>query len=216
MRMLITGFGPFPGVPHNPTRDLVHWLAEETQPHRKGVEGIMEVLPVEWETGAMRLRDLLRKHDPHVVLQFGASRRAAGFHIEQVARNRASFLPDVKGERASGREILPGAPRSLRASLPSAPLAIHLQKLGLPALVSSDAGSYLCNALYFHALDWSRQASHAPICQFVHVPAVLGADSPASETLARADLRRGALALIDSLAAAARRRERSAAMRAAG
>lgn len=204
-RVLVTGFGPFPGVPHNPTADLIGWLEDGGAAHCRGAEITTAVLPVQWQAGATRMLDLLQAHAPDVLLQFGASRRATGFRVEQWARNRTSFHPDAGGQRAPGHEVRAGAPRTLRASLPAPRLVIQLQGLGLPAIASTDAGGYLCNAMYFLSLEHIQRSRWPTLCQFVHIPAELAADGPAPEPLTWAGLRKGALALIQTLAASARR-----------
>jgi pyroglutamyl-peptidase len=191
-------------VPDNPTGALATWLGQRVPARSSAVEVIATVLPVEWVRAPAILMDLLQRHDPDVSLHFGASRRAKGFRIEQWARNRISPNADAAGRKAVAPEILAGAPRALRAPLPAARLALRLQGLGLPCVASADAGRYLCNAVYSLALERMRREGRPRLCQFVHVPAVIGADERA-DGLSWPGLRKGAMALIEDLAAAARR-----------
>lgn len=205
VRMLVTGFDAFPGIPDNPTATLAEWLGRSGQAgDRPNLDLIVSVLPVDWETTPRLLADMIERYDPDVTLHFGASRRAAGFRIEQWARNRTGFAPDAAGRKAARPQVLPGAPRALRAQLPAVPLALGLRALGLPCVASTDAGRYLCNAVYYLALAQAARGGRPRVCQFVHVPAALNPGQGDSATLSWAGLRRGALALVDHLERAGR------------
>jgi len=166
-RVLITGFGPFPGVADNPSAWLVETLAKREQVREFKLE--TRVLPTEWKATALIPR-LYRALQPHVMIHFGVSERSASFRIERSAHNRV--LP-----RADAREVVPQA-RKIHANgasrfdttFAAAKLAAHLRKSGLPALTSRSAGSYLCNFLYYHSLDWAYRQENVPLVIFVHIP----------------------------------------------
>ena len=86
VRVLLTGFGPFPGAPVNPSA----WLAE-TLPSRlsEGDEEVdARILPTEWEAVAELTEQLRETLQPHVSIHFGLSHHAKGFRIERSAHNR--------------------------------------------------------------------------------------------------------------------------------
>lgn len=171
--LLLTGFGPFPGIPKNPSTTLVEALAERLSEtpdlvlHR-------HVLTTEWDYVRHQAPALLQDSQPDMVVHFGLCRGTNGFRIERSAYNRTGKLKDAAGALPSQAAILAcGAPR-LDTSLSTARLARDLRQNGIPALPSLSAGRYLCNYLYYLSLDWAaRQAlsrDRAPLVLFVHIP----------------------------------------------
>jgi pyroglutamyl-peptidase len=71
----------------------------------------------------------------------------------------------VRAERAT---IEIGQARALRGNAPFVPLLSAVRRSALPARLSRDAGSYLCNYAYWRALQHVRD--NHPLVQFVHIP----------------------------------------------
>jgi len=87
------------------------------------------------------------------------------------ARNATSLLfPDASGYRPRQGIIAPGEPAALRGAAPFARLLGAVRASTVPALLSRDAGRYLCNYAYWRALERSRDGR--PLVQFVHIPGV--------------------------------------------
>jgi pyroglutamyl-peptidase len=168
-RVLITGFGPFPGVSENVSGRLAQSLARCELPGHSSARHA-ELLPTEWEEVSNRAPRLLGDLRPRLVLHLGLSQRSQAFRIERSAHNRAAARLDACGALPQGRAIRArGAPR-IDTRLPAAELAKHLRRHDLPAGASRSAGSYLCNFLYYLSLDWAaRQDAACDVC-FVHVP----------------------------------------------
>ena len=99
MRVLITGFGPFPGAPFNPSAALAKALARRRRPALAGIERATHVFAT---TYASVDRDLpkLFAQKPDIVLMFGVAGRRRQLCIETRARNAVSLLfPDAGGHR---------------------------------------------------------------------------------------------------------------------
>jgi pyroglutamyl-peptidase len=170
--VLITGFGPFPGVPVNATMRLLPELSRAAARAFPDVQFAVEVLPTDWAAAPRRLRQLLAEVDPDLALHFGVSSRARGFEIEQRARNACAATPDASGALPTGAAIRDGGAEHLPASLPVRHIVARLRHLGIPAFVSRDAGTYLCNAALYHSLVCAKDASGRRV-GFVHIPATL-------------------------------------------
>lgn len=166
-RVLLTGFGPFPGVPDNPSAWLVETLAEQRP--TLDFELHARVLPTAW-TAARLMPQLYETLQPHVMIHFGVSQRARTFRIERSAHNRAALRQDAEGVMPSGRMVVPEGPDRFDTKLPAPTLAAHLRACGLAAVPSRSAGSYLCNYLYYHSLDWVRRQPEPRLALFVHIP----------------------------------------------
>jgi len=170
--VLITGFGPFPGVPVNATMLLLPELARAAAKRFPDVHLAVEVLPTEWDAGTRRLERLLTEVKPDLALHFGVSSRARGFEVERRAQNVCSAQPDAAGALPAGLAILGGGAEYLPASLPVQHIVTRLRRRGIPAFASRDAGAYLCNAALYHSLACARDAPGRRV-GFVHIPASL-------------------------------------------
>ena len=170
MRVLLIGFGPFPGAPLNPSALLVKSLARRRRP---AFAEIVRTTHVFATTYAAVDRDLpkLLAAGPDIVLMFGVAGRRRHLCIETRARNAISLLfPDASGYRPRQGIIAPGEPAALRSAAPFARLLGAVRASTVPALLSRDAGRYLCNYAYWRALERSRDGR--PLVQFVHIPGV--------------------------------------------
>jgi pyroglutamyl-peptidase len=170
MRVLLIGFGPFPGAPLNPSALLVKSLARRRRP---AFAEIVRTTHVFATTYAAVDRDLpkLLAAGPDIVLMFGVAGRRRHLCIETRARNAISLLfPDASGYRPRQGIIAPGEPAALRGAAPFARLLGAVRASTVPALLSRDAGRYLCNYAYWRALERSRDGR--PLVQFVHIPGV--------------------------------------------
>ncbi len=179
MRVLLTGFGPFPGVSVNPSA----WLAEALPERLSGFDAELHshVLPTEWQAIASLAQTLHETLQPHVAIHFGLSQSARGFRIEQSAYNRASPRADAAGALPRSRAILAQGHARLDTLLPAVPLSAHLRERGIPALPSRSAGRYLCNFLYYLSLDWAARQARTPTVLFVHIPPFANHGGPFDE-----------------------------------
>ena len=170
--VLITGFGPFPGVPVNATMRLVPELVHAAARVFPGVRITTAILATEWLAAPQRLDHLLAEVRPDLALHFGVSGRARGFEIETRACNRCAASPDASGALPPAGTVREGGAGHLGAGLPVRYLVARLRRRGIPAFVSRDAGEYLCNATLYHALLRAREAPGRRV-GFIHVPATL-------------------------------------------
>lgn len=182
LRILLTGFGPFPGAPENPTGPLVKALARA---FRKGPERIsIHIFKTTYAAVDRDLPRLLTKHRPDVLLMFGLAANSRGLRVETRARNRIARVPDASFVVPKSRVIEAGAPASLSIRAPKAALLRAARSCGVSARISVNAGDYLCNYLYWRALQAARNSSGPRLAAFIHVP-VLSA-SVTAEQLAEA------------------------------
>jgi pyroglutamyl-peptidase len=174
--LLLTGFGPFPGVPANQTKRLVMRLAALARRRWPKLHVVTEVLPTEWIRAPLLVASALDRWQPDVALHFGVSGHAAGFDIECFARNKTRPMRDATGLLPSAPQLDPAGGRHLRSNTHAGALIGPLRRAGLVCRRSDDAGGYLCNAVYYRSLLHARH--HAPdrFVAFVHVPKRLRAE----------------------------------------
>jgi pyroglutamyl-peptidase len=170
MRVLLIGFGRFPGVPLNPSALLVKALARRRRPAFAEVVRTTHVFATTYAAVNRDLPTLLAT-GPDIILMFGLAGRRRHLCIEMRALNAASLLfPDASGYRPPQGVIAPGEPAALRGAAPFVRLLGAVRASAVPARLSRDAGRYLCNYAYWRALERSRDGR--PLVQFVHIPGV--------------------------------------------
>jgi pyroglutamyl-peptidase len=173
LRVLITGFGSFPGAPFNPTGSLVSRLTRLRRPALDGVERASHIFRVTYGDVDRDLPRLLEEHRPDVLLMFGLAARTPYVRVETRARNAITTIwPDAGNTRvglgkiaAGGKDALtfgPHTQRLLRAAL----------QTDVDARSSRDAGRYLCNYLCWRAIETATAAANPPLAAFIHVPLV--------------------------------------------
>ncbi len=167
--ILITGFGPFPGAPFNPTGPLVKRLAKVRLAHTKIVTHIFET---SYAAVDRDLPKLLKRYKPDAVLMFGLATRARIVRIETRAQNVLAALADAAGETPKRRAIAARQPTALPMALPAQLLLQAVRKAGVRARLSNDAGRYLCNYLCWHATAAASRNKGPQIAAFIHVPLV--------------------------------------------
>jgi pyroglutamyl-peptidase len=163
--VLLTGFEPFGGDVSNPSGEAVHAVAA----HWTGPEVLVSaVLPVTFHGAARRLRELIVEHRPDVVICVGLAGGRAAIGVERVAVNLIDArIPDNDGAQPVDEPSVVGAPAAAFSTLPVKTIARAISEAGLPAEVSYSAGTFVCNHVFFTALDAAPPGTRAG---FVHVP----------------------------------------------
>jgi pyroglutamyl-peptidase len=167
VRILITGFGPFPGAPVNPTSALVRRLARRRWPPGLRVES--HVFRTGYDAVDADLPRLIARHKPDALLMFGLASRARTLRIETLARNSLGRLPDVSGQVPPARAIVPRGPNTRALPAPAQALLAAARAAGVPVRLSHHAGAYLCNYLCWRAAEIAGPKGPATAA-FVHVP----------------------------------------------
>jgi pyroglutamyl-peptidase len=182
VKLLLTAFGPFPGAPVNPTPALVAALARRAAP---GVNIATHVFRTAHADVTNAFPAIISRHRPDAVILFGLAGRTHAIRIETTAHNGADRRKqDVVGTYPA-RADLAVAPLIRRTRLPASTLLRAVRRVGVPVRLSHDAGRYLCNVAYWHAL-----APGAPPAIFIHVPLARGR---------RTELRRAGMAILEAV-----------------
>lgn len=166
LRILVTGFGPFPGAPENPTAPLVRALGRKTL---SGVTVKAHVFPTRYQAVDRALPRLLKTFQPDAIIMFGLATRSRAIRVETLARNRISDRPDAGGFTSGPCKIDPATRGSLDVRAPTPGLLRALKNAGLPARLSRNAGDYLCNYILWHATCESDKHG-LELSAFIHVP----------------------------------------------
>ena len=167
-RLLLTGFGPFPGAPDNPTGPLIEALARRLRKDRIAVS--THVFETTYAAVDRDLARLIKRLKPDALLMFGLATKARALRVETQARNRIARFPDASFVIPVSQtiDVNCGKTREIRA--PISTLLRAAKSAGLPARHSRNAGDYLCNYLYWHALAEPKPELWPGKAAFIHVP----------------------------------------------
>ncbi|MCG3174379.1 MAG: Pyrrolidone-carboxylate peptidase [Myxococcota bacterium] len=129
------------------------------------------VLPVTWQGVREQVPGLLASRGdfaPSALILTGEYDRGWGLRLETTARNRQhSIQPDNAGQVREEEPVIADAAPALMTVVPAEQWAAELTALGVPAFVSQDAGTYICNQSYYLALH--NAPPGLPVL-FVHIP----------------------------------------------
>jgi pyroglutamyl-peptidase len=194
--VLVTAFEPFGGETVNASweaaRALDGWRCGDTV-------AVARRLPCVYGACVAEFVAAFELLAPKAVLMTGQAARRGVVSVESVARNRArAATPDNRGVAGSAMTL--SGPALLEATVSANDIARAIRAAGVPARVSSDAGDYVCNHLFYGALSRLAEKAPATPAVFIHLPAT------PEQTPLRANLRRlatadAALALKAAIAA---------------
>ena len=183
--ILLTGFEAFGDYKENPSAEVAAAL------DRRAVAGVTvrsDVLPVHHARAAARVAQLVQEVAPSAIVHLGLAGGRARLALERVAVNVMDFdIVDNAGYRATGEPCVAGGPAAYFSTLPLAAMLEALGAAGVPAYLSSTAGTYLCNQTFYttrHLLESRRLDIPAG---FVHLPlspamvAAAGIDQPSMD-----------------------------------
>lgn len=165
--VLLTGFEPFGGDPTNPSGEAVRQVeARWDRPERL----VVDVLPVSFVGAAARMRALIAEHEPDVVIAVGLAGNRGTVSVERVAVNLMDArIPDNDGAQPVDRPCVEGAPDARFATLPVKAIVRDILADGIPAEMSHSAGTFVCNHVFFAAVD-AASVRPGTRAGFVHVP----------------------------------------------
>ena len=206
-RLLVTGFGPFPGAPINPTEALIAELKADPGPVSGKADLMLEVLPVEYEAVPQRLAAIAEGFSADIAVHFGLSEKATGFALERLARNEiAAGRPDNAGRLLDASCIVEDG-EHLPTSLPAEEIFAALKNADLPVAMSDDAGGYLCNYLFYLSCGHHCGAFTPEMVGFIHVPPLKRDAQGHPHAMELSEMVRGARLVLDVCVAGRRQQK---------
>jgi len=171
--LLLTYFGPFPGVPVNPTVELAEGAQRLLTRMRPDLNVITRELPVSYDGSSAALRAALQEVQPDALISLGVAVGRDVVSLEQVAINLDSAgIEDNDGDRRCDEPIVPDGREAYFSSLPVRASFERLRAAGEPVEISYTAGTYVCNHVFYEGQRISRELGLSIPAGFVHVPAI--------------------------------------------
>lgn len=164
--LLLTGFEPFYIYDVNPSQLIVEAF-NGTKICNTTVVGI--VLPVNFSESVTQIISEVERYNPVLVLSLGLNAEARMVQIEnfgvnirkQPRSNPFWFVP---------KRLDPDGSFLLRTSLPTIDIVSAIRNKGIPARNSIHAGTYVCNAVFYHTLQYIDEQNKQIPMGFIHVP----------------------------------------------
>ena len=170
--LLLTYFGPFPGVPVNPTVALAEGAVRALNTARTDLRVVACELPVSYNGSSTALRTALQDVQPDALISLGVAVGRDVVSLEQVAINLDSAgIEDNDGDQRCDEPIAPGGQEAYFSSLPVRASFERLRAVGEPVEISYTAGTYVCNHVFYEGQRISRELGLSIPAGFVHVPA---------------------------------------------
>ena len=177
MKILLTGFEPFGGIPENPSQAIVEALRQADGAGRT-YELVTEILPCEFGRAGERIVALILEHRPDAVVSVGLAASATAVRLERLAINLDDALrPDNAGDLATGRPIDPDGPIGYWSTLPIDAMLGAVKDREIPGLITNHAGAYVCNHVFYSARHAVERLGLGIPCGFIHVPLMAEQDA---------------------------------------
>lgn len=165
--LLVTGFEPFQEAKTNGSWEAVQNLDGK---HFGNTTVVVAQLPVVWGEAAEKLHELIRINKPVAVISFGQAGEEP-VRLETIAHNVRESILDNKKKMPQTLQIYSHAASALKTGLPITEIESRLRTAGIPVKVSQDAGTYLCNDIFYTLMHDPGTANTKNIPRgFVHVP----------------------------------------------
>ncbi|MBW4695959.1 MAG: hypothetical protein KME27_29950 [Lyngbya sp. HA4199-MV5] len=175
MKVLITGFEPNDdglnaselvvlSLRDNPTQELsqyMHCVDFKIMPGNTNILGQI-------------VDQMLEASSPDICIGIGQARGYNRVALERMAKNLRYFMTlDRAGNAPKGEQIVPKAPVAYWSSLLEQDgLVSLLESFNIPARVSNDCGTHLCNQFFYHCLHWRETCKSDMKVGFIHIPAL--------------------------------------------
>ncbi|OZG53526.1 pyroglutamyl-peptidase [Pseudoscardovia suis] len=173
--VVISGFDAYKGVDVNPSREVAQALARDgvpDPPTGASIHVTSVLLPMSFAKAWPLLLGTIDEVRPRIVIATGLKRASRSIALERCATNiMDADKPDADNAQPRRVPIEPGAPAAYWTQLPLRGILNVFAEQGIPATLSSDAGTYVCNSLFYRLLNWSAGRGDA-LAGFVSFPTV--------------------------------------------
>lgn len=185
LNVVICGFDHYDGVEVNPSAEVPRALAEQGIGEPSDSSDVLGdvslsittvALPVSFANAWPTLERTIEAVRPNIVIATGLKHAARGIAMERCATNLMDAArPDVDNALPRSTPIISDGPAAYWTRLPLRAIINDFAHDGIPATLSSDAGTFVCNSLFYHLLNWASGQSRV-LAGFVSFPLVCKGD----------------------------------------
>ena len=174
LKAIVTGYQPFGKWPANPSQDAARRYDGRVltlDDGRDQIEVVGLVLPVGYYEAFQALDAAMRQHSPDIIVSVGLAPGATTLRLETMGRNMTfASIPDALGRNPQNEPIDPAGEAEYRTNIDHERVLQALQDRGLVAVLSEDAGTYICNATIYQAMQRISRDSLPIRYAFLHTP----------------------------------------------
>lgn len=172
--VVISGFDHYDDVRVNPSYEVPKALAD------RGVDGLDDVdltinavsLPVSFAKAWPTMLETIEATHPDIVIATGLKHAARGVMLERCAMNLMDAAkPDADNVVLRREPIDPDGPAAYWTRLPLRAILADFTRDSIPATLSSDAGTFVCNSLFYNLLNWAAGQDKV-LAGFVSLPLI--------------------------------------------
>lgn len=168
LRILVTGFEPFGGATVNPASLAVQKLKTTV---RGEVQIVTREIPTVFGKSAKAVHDAILELSPQAVISVGQAGGTPGIRVERVALNLDDArIPDNEGNCPVDSPIDPVGPVAYWATIPVREVVDAIAKQGIPAFISYNAGTFVCNHVFYSTCNFAAKQDIPVKVGFIHVP----------------------------------------------
>jgi pyroglutamyl-peptidase len=161
VRALITGFAPYGHRGCNPAAEVALAMDGKIV---AGAQVIGRTLPVAYSSLRSEIEALLAEIQPAVAIGLGLWPGEPVIRIERIGVNVTDFeIPDNEGKLLVDEVIQADGLAARLSTLPIRKIEQALLDAGIPARISSTAGTFLCNACVYTLLGAADAAENAQV-----------------------------------------------------
>jgi pyroglutamyl-peptidase len=166
---LVTGFGPFAGLPSNPAELILPFVDGLDI---DGVTVVARPIPVSFARLPMILPILVDEYRPIFVVALGLALGASLIRVEKIAVNACHFeIADQEGARpVNGVSVAEAGPAARLATWNAEAIASAIVDANIPARTSFHAGTHLCNFTLYTFLGALEASGLKSPCGMLHLP----------------------------------------------
>ena len=166
-KILLTGFEPFGGSTVNPSISACRRLEGKRV---DGFEIVVEEIPLRFHEIRSAIEEHIARLDPAAVICTGQSSRAL-ISLERVAINIADArIPYNCGTHPVDERLNGEGPAAYFSALPLREILGAVKEAGVPVGISNSAGTFGCNQIFYHLMDYRSRLGLEIPAGFIHVP----------------------------------------------
>lgn len=166
-KILLTGFEPFGGSTVNPSISACRRLEGKRV---NGFEIVVGEIPLRFHEIRSTIEEHITRLDPAAVICTGQSSRAL-ISLERVAINIADArIPYNCGTHPVDERLNGEGPAAYFSALPLREILEAVKEAGVPVGISNSAGTFGCNQIFYHLMDYRSRLGLEVPAGFIHVP----------------------------------------------
>ena len=163
MKILLTAFAAFDNRDTNVTTLILNELSNNINDYN--IEKLY--LPVALHSSFNIVKKYINEHNPDIIILCGEAAKRTKISIEIKARNIVSKKLCIEDEvDLNNQTIVENGDNIIYSTFPTVEALSQVISKNIPVELSTDAGGYICNALYYQV---QNEFKNLP-CVFIHFP----------------------------------------------